>query len=247
MQAIIMAAGKGSRLGDLTKDMPKSFLEIKGIKLIEYNIAMLHAFGIKDIIIVTGYQYEQFEKLIEKIEGIQCVFNPFYESVNVLGSFYIAQNYLHDDFIYLHADTLCDPDIFKRILNGKGDMTLPVDFGPCDEEAMKVKIKNGNIVEINKTMPCDTAEGEFIGIAKINNIVIKELKESTIQLMKEKEFTSYFEGAVQRVIDTQKFRVEPIATAKQFWGEIDFLEDYQKATEEIPDSLVEIARGEFSI
>ena len=38
MQAIIMAAGKGSRLGQLTKDKPKSFVEVKGIKLLEYNV-----------------------------------------------------------------------------------------------------------------------------------------------------------------------------------------------------------------
>jgi len=67
MQAIIMAAGKGSRLGSLTENMPKSFLEIKGFKMIEYNISMLHAFGIKDIIIVTGYQSDMFEELVEKI------------------------------------------------------------------------------------------------------------------------------------------------------------------------------------
>ena len=54
MQAIIMAAGKGSRLGGLTADMPKAFLEIKGIKLIEYNIALLHSCGIKDIILVRS-------------------------------------------------------------------------------------------------------------------------------------------------------------------------------------------------
>ena len=45
MQAIIMAAGKGSRLGQLTKDKPKSFVEVKGIKLLEYNIALLHEYG----------------------------------------------------------------------------------------------------------------------------------------------------------------------------------------------------------
>ena len=87
MQAIIMAAGKGSRLGNLTQDMPKSFLEIQGIKLIEYNIALLHAYGINDIVIVTGYQCEKIEELVKDIEGIQCVYNPFYEMVNVLGSF----------------------------------------------------------------------------------------------------------------------------------------------------------------
>ena len=70
MQAIIMAAGKGSRLGNLTEDKPKAFLEIQGIKLIEYNLAMLHAYGIEDIIIVTGYLNEHYEQLCSKFKGI---------------------------------------------------------------------------------------------------------------------------------------------------------------------------------
>lgn len=245
MQAIIMAAGKGSRLGSLTENMPKSFLEIKGIKMIEYNISMLHAFGIKDIIIVTGYQSEMFEELAEKIDGIRCVFNPFYEMVNVLGSFYMAKDFLHDDFVYLHADTLCAPEIFEAMIREEGDMILPVDYGPCDEEAMKVKVKDGKVIEINKTMECETSEGEFIGIAKINKSVIGELNKAAIELMKEKAFASYFEGAVQRVIDERSFLVKPLPTRGYFWNEVDFVQDYQRASAGIPDSLIQMARKEF--
>jgi choline kinase len=245
MQAIIMAAGKGSRLGNLTENKPKSFMEIKGIKMIEYNISMLHAFGIRDIIIVTGYQSNKFEELVEKIDGVQCVFNPFYEMVNVLGSFFMARDFLHDDFVYLHADTLCAPEIFKAMLHEEGDIILPVDYSPCDEEAMKVKVIDGKVVEINKTMECETSEGEFIGIARISKSVIDALNKATVELMKEKAFTSYFEGAVQRVIDKKNFLVKSIPTKEYFWSEVDFEEDYQKACAGIPDSLVQIAREEL--
>lgn len=245
MQAIIMAAGKGSRLGNLTENKPKSFMEIKGFKMIEYNISMLHAFEIRDIIIVTGYQCEKFDELTEKIDGIQCIYNPFYEMVNVLGSFFMAKDFLHDDFVYLHADTICAPEIFKAMLEEDGDIILPVDYSPCDEEAMKVKVTDGKVVEINKTMDCDTSEGEFIGIAKVGRGVINELNRATVELMKEKAFTSYFEGAVQRVIDKQNFLVKSISTKGHFWSEVDFKEDYKKACAQIPDSLVRIAKEEF--
>ncbi|WMC93870.1 phosphocholine cytidylyltransferase family protein [Kineothrix sp. MB12-C1] len=244
MQAIIMAAGKGSRLGSLTENIPKSFLEIKGIKMIEYNISMLHAFGIKDIIIVTGYQSERFEELTKKIDGVQCVFNPFYEQVNVLGSFYMAKDFLYDDFVYLHADTLCAPEIFESMLHEEGDMILPVEYGLCDEEAMKVKISNGKVIEINKTMPCDSSEGEFIGIAKISKGVIEDLRKATTQIMKEKEFSSYFEGAIQRIIDMNSFYIKAISTQDYFWSEVDFIEDYQRASAGIPDSLIKIVKEE---
>lgn len=65
MQAIIMAAGKGSRLGQLTKDKPKSFVEVKGIKLLEYNIALLHEYGITDIVVVTGYMSKKLKNYVK--------------------------------------------------------------------------------------------------------------------------------------------------------------------------------------
>ena len=89
MQAIIMAAGKGSRLKNLTGGKPKSFLEIKGKKLIEYNLRLLQKYQINDIIIVTGYQSESFEAFTANMNNIRLIYNPFYEMVNVLGSFYM--------------------------------------------------------------------------------------------------------------------------------------------------------------
>ena len=116
MQAIIMAAGKGSRLGSLTENIPKSLLEIKGKKLLDINIAMLHKYGIWDITIVTGYQDEKFIQVTEDVPGITLVYNPFYEFTNVIGSYYMGMKQLHEDFIYLHADTICEIGIFDELI-----------------------------------------------------------------------------------------------------------------------------------
>lgn len=245
MQAIIMAAGKGSRLGDMTKDIPKSFLEVNGFKLIEYNIALLHRFGIRDILLVTGYQNDKMEAFAEKIEGVRCVCNPFYEMVNVLGSFYIAQEHLEEkDTVYMHADTLCAPEIMEDMLQEKGDIVLPVDFRECDEEAMKVRTNAGAVVEISKSIACDMAEGEFIGIAKISGNVMCALKEASQKLMLQKKFQSYFEGAIEELISQNRYEIRAISTKGKFWGEIDFLEDYNRVMNEIPQNLVEIAEKE---
>lgn len=241
MQAIIMAAGKGSRLGDLTKGKPKSFTEIKGKKLIEYNLALLKKYHIDEIIIVTGYQCEAFEELTAGEENIRLVYNPFYEMVNVLGSFYMGMEALHDDFIYLHADTLCEPAIFEKLVRMDGDIVLPVEYKQCDDEAMKVRSENGKIVQITKQMDKDKAEGEFIGVAAFRKEVISVLKEKTKQLMKEKAFNEYFESAIQRIIDDREgFNIKSVSTDGAFWAEIDFPEDYEKATAEMPESLAEI-------
>ena len=62
MQAIIMAAGKGSRLGSLTEDLPKSLLKINGKRILDINIAMLHRYGIWDITVVTGFKDEKNDR-----------------------------------------------------------------------------------------------------------------------------------------------------------------------------------------
>lgn len=240
MQAIIMAAGKGSRLGSLTEGKPKSFVKINGKKLIEYNLEILQQHGIEEIIIVTGYQCEAFEELTRNMPNVQLRYNPFYEMVNVLGSFYMGMEALHDDFIYLHADTLCEPIIFDEMVKFQSDILLPVEYKQCDEEAMKVRSEKGKIVEITKQMSLDLAEGEFIGIAAFRKEVLPSLKEKTKLLLKEKKFAEYFESAIQRLIDEENFEVKAIPMGDAFWAEIDFLEDYERAVANMPKSLLNL-------
>lgn len=160
--------------------------------------------------------------------------------VNVLGSFYMGMDMLDDDFIYLHADTICEPQIFEKLIEMKSDIVLPVDYKPCDDEAMKIKSKDGKIVQITKQMPAEQADGEFIGMASFKRKVIPALKEKTKQLMKEQQFTAYFESAVQRLIEEENFDIQAVSTNGAFWAEIDFMEDYEKAVKEIPQSLAAI-------
>lgn len=243
MQAIIMAAGRGSRLEHLTDERPKAFLEIKGIKLIEYNIALLHKIGVRNIFVVTGYKNECFEELLEKSEGVRCIYNPFYEFMNVLGSFYMGQEYLKDeDTIYMHADTLCAPEIISQMNETDADLVLPVDYKTCDEEAMKVRFERGQIAEISKQIPCDLAKGEFIGICRIRGNMVEAVKKTSKKLMKNKRFKAYFEEVIQDLIDGNEYKIEVISTGKYFWGEVDFLEDYDRVTRLLPNRLYEIAK-----
>ena len=222
MQAIIMAAGKGSRLGELTGGNPKSFVEIHHKKLIEYNLDILRQVGVDEIIIVTGYRKEAFEELTKDMKDVRLVYNPFYEMVNVLGSFYMGMRYLQEDFIYLHADTLCDPCILKKLVQFEADMNLPIDYKVCDEEAMKVRSQEGKIVQITKKMPVEEAEGEFIGIASFKKDIIPSLQMAVEKLLEEKNFSEYFEAAIQKLLDEKKFSVCAISMGDAFWAEIDF-------------------------
>jgi choline kinase len=229
MQAIIMAAGKGSRIDKITNGLPKSFLPIGDTTLIDYNVNALFKLGADEIIIVTGYRWDAFEERFGNDARIIQVFNPFFSCANVLSSFWVGQSLLRDDFIYLHADTICDIALLRKIVETSPGILLPIDFKKCDEEAMKVKVVRGKVVEINKTMSPEYAAGEFIGIAKFPQKTISDLCANTVRILKNGRLDAYFEEAVQRTINQNIHEINCISTENHFWAEIDFVEDYKRA------------------
>ena len=145
----------------------------------------------------------------------------------------------------MHADTLCAPEIFDNMLSADGDIVLPVDFKPCDDEAMKVQIENEAVTKITKQMPVESAAGEFIGIALLRKEILPELKLMVRQALKEKLFNEYFESAIQKLINLNKYKIKAVSTDNYFWGEVDFVEDYDKVLDTLPDNLYNIASSEW--
>ena len=81
MKAIFIAAGRGSRLGSLTEDLPKPLVDINGKSIIERQIELLRKKNIDDIIIVTGYKKEKFE-----FKNVKYIFNPNFLTDEQAGS-----------------------------------------------------------------------------------------------------------------------------------------------------------------
>lgn len=96
--AIIMAAGFGSRFVPLTYATPKGLLEVFGERLIERQIMQLKEAGIDEIIVVVGYLKDTFEYLIDKY-GVTLVYNPDFESKNNLSTLYYVRKYLKNTYI----------------------------------------------------------------------------------------------------------------------------------------------------
>ncbi len=232
MQAVIMAAGRGKRISQFIGDKPKCFLEIGGKRIIDYQLDILNDFGIKDVIMVVGYKKDL---IVEEYSdrNIRFVFNPFYETTNVLTSFWFAKDRIVDDFAYLHGDTIFDIRIFEDMFKKEGDIVLPIERKTCEEEEMKVIVKDSQVVKISKELIPQESYGEFIGIAKISKNVMGELTEIVDEFMVEKKFNLFFEAAIQELINRNKCFITYTETKNYFWNEIDFYEDLKNAREEI--------------
>lgn len=121
MQAIILAAGMGKRLGELTKDNTKCMVKVNGTCLIDRLLNQLDSLQLERIIIVIGYQGE---KLIEHIESlsthtpIEYINNPIYDKTNNIYSLYLAKKQLQEsDTLLIESDLIFDDSLFPKIVN----------------------------------------------------------------------------------------------------------------------------------
>lgn len=103
--AIIMAAGLGTRMRPLTNEIPKPLVKVNGKRMIETIIQGLNQNGITDISIVTGYLADKFDFLANEYSGIKLINNPYYQKYNNLSSLYVARNELKNTII-LDGDQL---------------------------------------------------------------------------------------------------------------------------------------------
>lgn len=113
--AIILAAGKGTRLGALTAITAKPLVKINNKPIIEYTIEALQNKAINDITIVVGYKAEQFEYLKHKY-GVSLIYNSFYESSNNIVSLFLASDKLSDTII-LDADQIVNEAAIPTAFN----------------------------------------------------------------------------------------------------------------------------------
>lgn len=120
MQAIILAAGMGRRLGELTGDNTKCMLEVNGVKLIDRALECLSGHNISRIILVVGYKRENVKNYVgNNYKGIEIIYidNPIFDKTNNIYSLYLAKDYLiNEDTILLESDLIFEKNVINRII-----------------------------------------------------------------------------------------------------------------------------------
>lgn len=109
--AIILAAGFGSRFVPYTFEIPKGMVEVNGTSMVESQIKQLHNAGITDITIVTGYLREKYQTLIEHY-GLTEIYNPQYSQANTISSLWVARAHLKNTYI-LSSDNLLRENLYR--------------------------------------------------------------------------------------------------------------------------------------
>lgn len=245
-KAVIVAAGLSSRLYPLTSELPKALLPIGSETLLGRSIRILRENGVRDIAVVVGFRADAIRDAVG--DAATLVPNPFYRQCNNMGSLMMARAFVGEDpFAYLHGDLVYTENMLgdflarsarhrgvprsaghSRGMTGAGScLDLLVDFGPVDEEAMKVRTDaDGRLIESHKDIPPGEAAGEWTGISVVQSpaAVFRAIE----QHMMAGSLTDYDTAAFTALAKSGQ-EIRCIASNGDAWKEIDTADDLEAA------------------
>ena len=127
MKALILAAGKGSRLYPHTEKVPKCMVAINGKPMIDWQVEALRSAGVHDIVVVGGYKSEVLSSYLEDKVSHFTV-NELFADTNMVYSFLLARDFFGQDLIVSYSDIVYSPEIIKKLISSQKDYSVVVDL-----------------------------------------------------------------------------------------------------------------------
>ncbi len=243
MKAIILAAGKGTRLGDYTRDLPKGMLRFQGISLIERQVETCRRCGIERIVLVGGYRADRID-----IPGTVMYVNEDYASTNMVESLMCARGELEGETIVSYADILYEDRVLRQVMADPADIGVTVDtawraywearYGDPSVDTESLAIEGDRIVDIGRPdPPLEEIDGRYLGLLKFSARGAADLKEiydaaraayTGGPWRTSKSFqTGYMTDLLQEIADAGR-ALAPVRI-EGGWLEFDTVEDYAQA------------------
>ncbi len=228
MQALILAAGEGSRLED-PLGRPKCLRAVGDLPLIHHQLAALTSADVLDVVIVVGYRQTRVRDAVGS--WARFVANDRYAETNSMYSFMLGQRALDEDVLVMNSDVYCDPRLVQLLLATEGDAIL-FDSASGDElEQMKVQVRDGRLVKMSKSLVPGQVGGENVGILKLTRGTAEATAAAAEGLIAEGHHGAWLAEAINLVAGDRT--IECVDVAGSPWIEIDFPEDLVKAREQV--------------
>jgi len=246
-KVILLSAGTSVGMGSLTANYHTCLVDAGGKTILEEQLDALRIAGIneEDIIIATGkgdsFIREFIYKKIRKTE-IQLIYNPWYETTNMLVTIWLAHEFLRRGFIVIYGDIVFEPEIIKRVIKNQNEIVLAVEKKECDEEDEKICVDGGwmalskNYKDLSfpkhKCISPKEAYGEFIGIAKFNRWAAALLINEMDEIMRTGNHWIYLMEAFEHLVRKgHKLSIEDVTGLA--WNDNDTIYDLKKTKEVI--------------
>lgn len=231
MRAIILAAGRGSRLLPLTENLPKCLLAVGDTTVLSLQLDTLEAAGVDEAIVITGFMAGSVEAEIADRAGamrVQTLFNPFYQVADNLASCWMARAFMDGDFLLINGDTLIEPALAKKVVQSpQNNIQVTIDKKPeYDSDDMKVTLDGSALTAIGKTLSADETHGESIGFLRFMGDGPKLFRDKLHQMMRTGDgVQAWFLSAIDALAKSDTM-VATYSIEGMTWAELDTMEDY---------------------
>jgi choline kinase len=232
---VILAAGRGVRLGALGREIPKGFITVGGATLVERSIAALTAAGIERIRIVTGHLDAQYRDLAARFESIELTHNHAFASTGSLSSLLCADP-IDEPYLLVESDLLYEVRA-PRLLLDAPDADLLLASGPTRSgDEVFVTARDGRLIDLNKRLdplggPC---AGELVGLTRVSPSLHREIVACSGELLASGRPVEY-ETAL--VAAGRRHPISVLVVEDLVWTEIDDERQLARAIEVIAPRL----------
>jgi L-glutamine-phosphate cytidylyltransferase len=176
-RGLILAAGRGRRVGPRTEAAPKSLLTLGGRKLLDWQIAAFRAAGVEEIAVVVGYRGAMIER-----PGLRRYRNERWAVSNMVRSLLCARDWWRDEScVIAYGDIVFHPDHVGRLAAAQADIAITSDlawrslweerFACPEEDAESLRVENGVVIEIGERLrdrvDLDAVAGQYMGLLQL--------------------------------------------------------------------------------
>ena len=224
--AVILAAGRGARLGALSEATPKCLLPIGGKVLLDHHLDALAGAGIDDVTVVTGFEAQ---RVAAHVAGrCRVVVNDRYATTNSIVSLHLASPHVRGEaFLFQNADVLYAPELVRRFVGAPRPNACLVDpLRAYVKGENHVALAAGRIVEYSLDLPADCSVGESAQLVKIGAADSAAFIDRLGEVIAAGGHTGFPLQAYDVLMDGEG--LWPVYTAGLPWWEVDTPDDYQR-------------------
>lgn len=264
-KVIVIAAGRGKRLGPHTEERPKCLVQVGARSILGWQLEALRDVGVSDVVMIRGYRPDELAAGARALwPGVRFVENAEWERNNILLSLACARHELDGPVYLTYSDIIFTPTVTRALADAEGDACLVIDRAfrdiyvgrtehPLEEGEVSDLTDDGDVRRVGKkSLPADEAFGEFIGLMKVSAEGARWLRDGIDELLARyagrpdapfqraaRFANAYLTDLLQELID-RGHPMRPVAIDGQ-WREIDTGQDLERAV-----ALVDAAVADWS-
>lgn len=233
MKAVIVAAGRGTRMPELTKNLPKALVPVAGVPVLERMLDALVATHVRDVVITTGHFAQQIKAFVQskkkyKDLSVTYSYNPKFAETNYIYSMWVAREAIAgDDVLFSHGDMVFDQHVLEGIAASTSSAALIREGGELPQKDFKARVRDGRVTEIGVNVFGPDARA-CMPIYKFLESDMKLWMQEIGTFIERGEVTCYAENAFNAIADRINLRACPYTT-KDLCMEVDTPEDVKEA------------------